>query len=285
MKGLVILTMMLLGGLGYAGPGPGPLFTTAITPTSITITPTARHYYPSMGIRITTPGVTVGGCVPYSNGYCLFDASNTAPRTLTLTGSPGALQGIICLNGQAELSCQRFGQSSMGTCQTGSTGACGVFVRSAVQNGAMGGLAGANALCQATATANSFPGVWRAWLSTLTVNARTNILYNSSINYVRATNAGTVVAPPGTLLSGSLTNAPLTETAGVPAPNEIYTGTLIDGTSSAMNTSANCSSWTTALAGFSATYGVSTTFSSDWTQAGTVGCGGLLHLYCFEVPS
>ncbi|MDP1602248.1 MAG: DUF1554 domain-containing protein [Legionella sp.] len=280
-KILAVVTMMLMVGIGYAGPGPGPLFSTDITPNSITITPTAQHYYPSMGIRITTPGVTVGGCIPHSNGYCLFDASNTAPRTLTLTGSPGSVQGIICLNGQAELSCQRFSQNSMGTCQTGSPSRCGVFVRSAVQNGAMGGLTGANALCQATATANTFPGVWRAWLSTNTVNASTNILYNSSVSYVRATDISTVVAPPGTLLSGSLTAAPLTETAGVPVPNQMFTGTLFNGT----NSGINCISWTSSAGGVTGTYGVSVSGSIDWTQNFTIGCGSLIHLYCFEVPT
>ncbi|MDP1602251.1 MAG: DUF1554 domain-containing protein [Legionella sp.] len=278
-KGLAILTMVLLGGLTYAGPG--PLFTTAITPSSITITPTARHYYPSMGIKITTPGVTVGGCVPHSNGYCLFDASNTAPRTLTLTGAPTSLQGIICLEGQAILSCQRFGQDSIASCQAG--GSCGAFVTSTFSTGLMGGLAGANAICQTRADSVGLTGVWNAWLSTATVNASTNILYSSSVTYVRSSQTSMIIAPAGTLLSGSIATTFLTETGSVPAaPNEeVYTGTLQNGTNSAGN---NCSNWTSAGGAIAAQIGTTANTNATWTERSISGCNFLRRIYCFQAP-
>ncbi|MDP1602252.1 MAG: DUF1554 domain-containing protein [Legionella sp.] len=276
-KGLAILTMVLLGGLTYAGPG--PLFTTAITASSITITPTARHYYPSMGIKITTPGVTVGGCVPYSNGYCLFDASNTAPRTLTLTGSVGPLQGIICLNGQAELSCQRFSRETIATCQVG--GVCGAFVTSTSSDGNLGGLTGGNAICQTRADSVGLTGVWRAWLSTAVVNASTNILYDSSITYVRSSQTSTVIAPPGTLLSGTLATTFFTET-GVAPPGgvEVHTGTLQNGT----NAGNNCINWTSGVAANAGLVGKTTETNAGWTNTGLSACDFPARLYCFQVP-
>ncbi|MDP1602250.1 MAG: DUF1554 domain-containing protein [Legionella sp.] len=278
-KGLAILISVLLGGFTYADPGPGPLFTTAITPSSITITPTARHYYPSMGIKITTPGVSVGGCIPHSNGYCLFDASNTAPRTLTLTGAPTSLQGIICLEGQAILSCQRFGQSSIAACQAG--GFCGAFVTSTTSNGNLGGLSGGNTICQTRATAVGLTGVWRAWLSTTTVTAVTNILYNSTVTYVRSSQTGTVIAPPGTLLSGSIATTFLTEDGFTPAGvGEVYTGTQQNGTP-AVNT---CADWTSNGGVIGGQFGVTTSTNASWTASNIGGCNVLRRLYCFQAP-
>ena len=42
-----------------------------------------NHNYPEAGIKILTPGYKPSGCTLYSNGYCLFSASNTNAATIT----------------------------------------------------------------------------------------------------------------------------------------------------------------------------------------------------------
>jgi len=56
---------------------------------TVTISPTVpNHVYPNIGIKINTPGYTLGNlglnCAPNSNGYCLFSVSQSQPKTLTL---------------------------------------------------------------------------------------------------------------------------------------------------------------------------------------------------------
>jgi len=62
---------------------------------NVIISPTVpNHVYPSIGIQINTPGYTLGNlglvCAVNSNGYCLFSASQSQPKTLSLVVS-GAL--------------------------------------------------------------------------------------------------------------------------------------------------------------------------------------------------
>ena len=53
---------------------------------NITMTPTIpNHVYPSIGIKINTAGYTFEDCVPNPNGYCLFSASQSQPKTISLT--------------------------------------------------------------------------------------------------------------------------------------------------------------------------------------------------------
>lgn len=42
-----------------------------------------NHTYSSIGVKINTPGYNLTGCTPIANGYCLFSASNTIPKTIT----------------------------------------------------------------------------------------------------------------------------------------------------------------------------------------------------------
>ena len=178
------------------------------------------------------------------------------------------------------LSCQRFGQDYIAACRTGVNGECGVFIRATAVSGAFAGITAGNGRCQATATVNGFPGVWKAWISTTTVNAITNILYNDSLTYVRATSPATIIALPGELL-GTHSSFPLTETGAAPVPSQIYTGTLSTGTNSGLN----CTSWTTASPVITATFGLYNALDQNWTDSGSISCSNMLHLYCFEAPS
>ncbi|MDR3479043.1 MAG: hypothetical protein P4M14_13560 [Gammaproteobacteria bacterium] len=50
-----------------------------------------NHVYPAIGIKINTPGYTLANlgidCTPVTNGYCLFSASQAAPKTIIIKSS------------------------------------------------------------------------------------------------------------------------------------------------------------------------------------------------------
>jgi hypothetical protein len=74
--------------------GKGPLSCQNFNVSALTlsISPTVpNHVYPAIGIKINTPGYTLANlgiaCTPTSNGYCLFSASQAAPKTLIIQSS------------------------------------------------------------------------------------------------------------------------------------------------------------------------------------------------------
>lgn len=80
-------------------------FTVSALNLSITTT-TPNHTYPIAGIKINTPGYTLTNlgvdCTPAANGYCLFQVSNTSPKTIILLPPLGTnYEGgvVACLEG------------------------------------------------------------------------------------------------------------------------------------------------------------------------------------------
>ncbi len=77
--------------------GKGALSCQNYTVSALTLTISAsipNHVYPFIGIKINTPGYTLDNsavdCTPSSNGYCLFSASQSQAKTVSLVGA-GAL--------------------------------------------------------------------------------------------------------------------------------------------------------------------------------------------------
>jgi Protein of unknown function (DUF1554) len=290
MRKLYFITVLLLSlyfDLSMAASG--PLFTLTAIGNQLIIKPNANHYYPSMGIKLTSAH-TVGNCTPHANGFCLFSASNKAPKTLIVTGPIGKETGIICLSGPAQYSCQRFSLipnclTSTSLC-TASNGTCRVFVSSLTHNGQLGGIAGANNMCQRLADAACLGGNWNAWLSDASTNARDNIGYNGTITYVRAANPMVIVAPQERLLDTATNNLNTTialDEIGNVASRFVWTGTSSDGTANGQD----CSNWTSGNIAQTGQVGDSSTINSNWTVQGLARvCSlSLSGLYCFEAPS
>jgi hypothetical protein len=169
-----------------------------------------------------------------------------------------------------------------------------VFVSSALYTGNLGGLAGADAKCQALADAAKLGGTYRAWLSDVKTNARTRLVH-STVPYVLVD--GTVVASDWfALVSGSLDHAiNKTESGGVPPM-----GTLIclagspsvwtlTGTGGAVQGNYDCSGWMSGSISSDAgsiemVWGVADSKDSKWTAACTSQqCGPkTASLYCVE---
>lgn len=70
------------------------------------------HTYPNAGIKINTLGYSLmkagTECTPSDNGFCLFSTSDKISTPITISGSPGDVDIILCLNGPKSLSCQHY---------------------------------------------------------------------------------------------------------------------------------------------------------------------------------
>ncbi|MBP6918492.1 MAG: fibronectin type III domain-containing protein, partial [Legionellaceae bacterium] len=77
------------------------------------------HVYSSVGIKLLTPGYTLGSsCAPISNGYCLTSLSNTNPATINVINTtqsvPGAPTAVTATAGNAAASVSWTAPSSDG---------------------------------------------------------------------------------------------------------------------------------------------------------------------------
>jgi hypothetical protein len=168
-----------------------------------------------------------------------------------------------------------------------------VFVTSTTyKGGELGGLAGADAKCQARATAAGLKGTFRAWLSDFTGSPASRFPKDVG-PYVLLT--GSVVANNWSgLTSGSLRHAiNITELGAAPAAAAVggcdvpivWTDTSSDGNLG--DTSSTCGDWTDPTI-FNSWWGT-TSSQSQWTQAcsggnsAATGCSALAPLYCFEM--
>jgi hypothetical protein len=157
-----------------------------------------------------------------------------------------------------------------------------VFVTSSTTDGALGGLAGADAFCQGLADSAVLGGTWTAWLSTSSpsVDAKDRI---PDAQYQLVD--GTVIAnSKADLTDGSLL-APISrdETGAVPAGQVIvWTGTLADGTEA--SSTSNCMGWTSnAFPNNDGLRGDMTSVTGQWTDLGVVETCTVVHrIYCFE---
>jgi hypothetical protein len=152
-----------------------------------------------------------------------------------------------------------------------------VFLTSTLQEGDLGGLAGADALCNNLASTASLGGTWVAWLSTSTVDAVDRLTATGP--FVRAAQTSTVLADDiSDLTDGSLYQAVELDENGSTALQFVWTGTLGDGTRS----EKHCGDWA-GIANFGST---GTPYSgSEWTSSvpeESTSCSSNCRLYCFE---
>jgi hypothetical protein len=158
-----------------------------------------------------------------------------------------------------------------------------VFVTStSYSTGNLGGLSGANAICQARADAAGLGGTWRAWLSDSSTSAKDNIGCSSSKSYQRLDGQG-IAESCSDLTDGSLQNSIyLTENLTSGLQVFVWTGTR----SSGQATSNHCLDWASSSRARRGTIGYIYTTSSLWTDLFSGRCNGSTvgsaALYCFE---
>lgn len=164
-----------------------------------------------------------------------------------------------------------------------------VFVSNARVDGNLGGVSGANALCNTYATNARIGGNWRAWISDTTNNAINNIndvspwyLVNNT-SLIFATKASIVASGPDLFID-------MDEYGNRVNPAEtVWTAT--DNTGNYDAAGNTCTDWTANAVvsgsyGFLsiATCGTTSQYCWTWNPAGvsSVTCDNLNHIYCFE---
>ena len=155
-----------------------------------------------------------------------------------------------------------------------------VFVTSTtVIPGALGGLSGADAVCKARATAAGLKGIYKAWLSSSTVNAPSRLA--GARGWVRTD--GKPVLDQASTLSTGLKWYPIDrDESGA----KVSQGVVVTATSSSMSaSSATCSDWTV-VSSSSTSGGSASALGSRWNSGMVPRCDGSIvapRLYCFGV--
>ncbi len=159
-----------------------------------------------------------------------------------------------------------------------------VFVTSSEHTGALGGLAGADAICQQRATEASLPGMYVAYLSTSTNSARSRL--DSARGWQR-TDGLPVIDLPSQLTSYLAWYPVSLDEAGNdvrPISEQVWTGSKVN---SQVDGVATCMDWTvtTPLRGAvgRAGSGAKRLANDDRTLTSTRACQEMHRLFCFEL--
>jgi hypothetical protein len=169
--------------------------------------------------------------------------------------------------------------SADGTCC-----ACLAFVTSTTHIGNLGGLAGADTICQGAAGSAGLPGTYLAWLSDPTGSPSTRFT-QATVPYTLVN--GTVIANNWSdLTSGTLRHAiDRTEAGGDGTePNaHVWSNTFTDGTADSSATRRHCLNWSNATLLELGNVGLSDEVDEFWTNFNnSVSCNADLRLYCFQ---
>ena len=194
----------------------------------------------------------------------------------------------LCFNGAANGVCDQDLE-----CRTdpSTTGDCVVFITSDEHDGNLGGLEGADAICQERAHAAGLPGTFKAWLSDSTVSAAERLTH-SAVAYIDT--RGQLVADDwADLTDGSLERALTIDEvaydwdtdAGHCGVSIYFARTWTASTIGGASHGPFCDDWTDAGDATGAT-GYYCYASEAWTDAtlseDTAGCSAPLSLYCLQ---
>lgn len=158
-----------------------------------------------------------------------------------------------------------------------------VFVTSTLQAGDFGGLAGADLICAQRAAAAGLPGMYRAWLSTSTVNAISRL--DTARGFVRIdgkpfANSAADIAANRIFHPMRIDESGVDVSSGIsPGASTltVFTGTLGDGTVA----SDTCDDYTSTSG--NARRGEVSGGPVTWTARQNSNCSTTRRLYCFQV--
>ena len=163
-----------------------------------------------------------------------------------------------------------------------------VFATSTRQNGNLGGLAGADALCQARAASAGLGGTYLAWLADSTGSPTTRFSMSAG-PYVRTDDVLvayswsdlTDCTNPTCLCNPIIKDEFSSTLPDVFADRVVWSDVLSDG--NLLSAETSCSDWSSS--GFYPSFG-DAGFASDvdasWTRFRAVTCVNAIRLYCFE---
>lgn len=153
-----------------------------------------------------------------------------------------------------------------------------VFVTSTLHTGDFGGVAGADAICAARATAAGLSGTYRAWISGGGTAALARL--QGARGWVRVDGAP-VIDRPEDFAQGRLLNPIRIDELGndVAGTNtlQVFTGSNADGTES----TSTCNNWSTASGSVLGAFGMADYGGDPAVNRGSVNCSASHRLYCF----
>lgn len=156
-----------------------------------------------------------------------------------------------------------------------------VFISSEVYSGNLGGLLGADAICQGLADSAGIGGTFKAWLSSGT-NDPIHRFKQSFYQYVRVD--GALVANNWSDLVDSTISNPInvTELGETLQDALVWTNTYAHGATSHYQSNP-CNSWTDGTYNYNAIMiGSASQTNAYWTYGYGGNCVGPSHLYCFQ---
>jgi hypothetical protein len=218
-----------------------------------------------------------------------MDQSHMPGLIRSMTGPPSrrdvvralaaAVLGAVGANGSGEAEARRRRKRKKRRKRCGEGGPCRVFVTSTEYGGVLGGLAGADAICQTLASQAGLPGAYKAWLSDSTASPSTRFVRSRGPYRLLD---GTRIADNWEDLTDGLLAAPIdvTESGGAVAGSTgVWTHTEPEGT--ARSGDDHCGNWSSASG--DGDTGTHTVAGDDrWTQWGADPCNTGQHLYCFQ---
>lgn len=159
-----------------------------------------------------------------------------------------------------------------------------IFVTSSAHNGNLGGLAGADAICQTRATTAGLSGTFRAWLSDTTTSLASRINQYAGPYYRVDTGEQPGVymlaSDWNDLASGLNVFAIATDENGASSGSGTFAWT---GTSTAGSiVTPNCQNWTSSAAQESGRRGWTSAADTQWSSHSESSCDTLHRLYCIE---
>lgn len=161
-------------------------------------------------------------------------------------------------------------------------GPCRVFLTSTTQDGNLGGLDGADAICQNLALAASLPGAYRAWLSDDAQSPATR--FSQSNGPYHLLNGVAIASSWADLTDGTLA-APITLAENGATFDDLgfraWTNTRANGSGGGVQ-DENCAGWTSSANGSDGDEGQVTATNENWTDFASGTCNNLFHLYCFQ---
>ena len=123
-----------------------------------------------------------------------------------------------------------------------------------------------------------FWGLWKAWVSSRSIDARDNIGYRASSTFYPY-RSGSLVANKGQLLTGALAN-PIDTVAFT----LVLTSTKINGTVADDYMLGTCYNWTMNDNSFQVEFGTSFAADNSWTIFSGENCSIHEPVYCFQTP-
>lgn len=154
-----------------------------------------------------------------------------------------------------------------------------VFLTSKTYSGNLGGLDGADTICNDLALDAGLPGTYKAWLSDSVISVSERFTHAGPYILVD----GTIIADGWTELTGGYLSNPINrdENNYSYGNQGVWTNTQWNGEIKDYSEYYNCKNWT-ASSSSSGVYGSSSSIYYFWTDNSKINCSYSRRLYCFE---